>query len=73
MTSYLTYLAVEAQEADLAQRARRGPPHHLTRITPRRPGRLRTRTARLLLGLAVRLDDRLRPVAARVAPSGART
>jgi hypothetical protein len=72
MTSSLTYLVVEAQEAELAKRVRRVPPHHLARISPRRPGWLRTRTARLLVGLAVRLDDRLRPVTARVAPSGAR-
>jgi hypothetical protein len=73
MTSPLTYLVVQAQEAYLGERARRAPMHHLDRIGARRPGRLRTRTARLLVGLAVRLDDRLHPTAASVAPSGART
>ena len=71
MTSSLTYLVVQAQEADLGERSRRCA-HHVDRIGAPRPGRLRTRTARLLVGLAVRLDDQLQP-AAQVAPSGART
>ena len=72
MTSSLTYLLAEAQDADLAERARRAPPHHVPRGIPHRPGRLRTRTARLLVRLAVRLDDRLQPAAPRVVPYGAR-
>jgi hypothetical protein len=72
MTSSLTYLVVQAQEADLGERARRATPHHVDRIGAPRPGRLRTRTARLLVRFAVRLDDRLQPQSARVAPSGAR-
>ena len=72
MSSYLTYLLVQAQEADLAQRARRAPPRRLARWVPRRPGLLRARTARLLVGLAHRLDDRLQPAPPRVLPSGGR-
>ena len=54
MTSYLTYLMVQAQEADLAERARRAPHTRVARPAPRRPGRLRARTARLLVSLAIR-------------------
>jgi hypothetical protein len=70
MSSYLTYLLVQAQEADLAQRARRAPPRRVARQIPHPPGRLRTRTARLLVGLAHRLDDRSQPAAPRALPSG---
>jgi hypothetical protein len=73
MSGYLTYLLVAQQEAHLAERARRAPPPHVLRPGHRHPGRLRTRTARLLVGLAFRLDDRLQPPAARVVPSGAHT
>jgi hypothetical protein len=71
MSGYLTFLMVAQQEADLAERARRAPPPHVDRTGPRRPGRLRTRTARLLVSLALRLDNQLQPVAARVVPFGA--
>ena len=71
MSGYLNYLVVEAQQADLAERALQDPPHHLVRRVPHPPGRLRARTARLLAGWAVRLDDRLLP-APRGVPSGAR-
>lgn len=70
MTSSLTYLVVQAQEADLGERARRAPPHHVDRIDARRPGRLRTRTAQLLVRLALVLDDQLQPTS-RVVPFGA--
>jgi hypothetical protein len=72
MTSYLTYLMVETQQAELAERAQRDPPHHPARSEPHPPGRLRTRTARLLVGWAVRLDDRLQP-APNAVPSVARS
>jgi len=70
MTSYLNYLMVEAQQADLAEGARRDPPRHLVRRVPHPPGQLRARTARMLMSLAMRLDDRPDLSAARVAPFG---
>jgi hypothetical protein len=75
MTSHLNYLMVEAQQAEVAERAeraRRARPPDGARIVRRQPSRLRTGTARLLVALAVRLDGRPTPTAARVSPSGAR-
>ena len=71
MTSHLTYLMVQAQEDQLAARAG-APQPRVVRAGRHRPGRLRIGTARLLVALASRLDDRRQPPAARVAPSGAR-
>jgi hypothetical protein len=62
MTGYLTYLMVEAQEAELAASALRPRPAHDARIDRRRTSRFRTSTARLLVAVAVRLDSRLQPV-----------
>jgi hypothetical protein len=66
MTGYLTYLMVDAQEAELAARAMRPGPAHALRTRRRDTGRFRSSTARLLMGLAVRLDGRLQrgPVSA---------
>ena len=73
MSGYMTYLMVEAQQTELAERVRRARPLDDARIGRPDPSRLRTWTARLLPPLAMRLDNRLQPATARVAPSGART
>jgi hypothetical protein len=72
MTGYLTYLMVEAQEAELAERAMRPRPARAPRTGRGHTGRFRSSTARLLMGLAVRLDDRLQraPVPAATSVTG---
>jgi hypothetical protein len=62
MSGYLTYLMVEAQEAELARNALRPRPAHDARTDRRRPSRFRISTARLLVALAIRLDNRLQPI-----------
>ena len=73
MSGYMTYLMVEAQQTELAERVRRARPPDDARTGHPEPSRLRRWTARLLVALAMRLDNRLQPATARVAPSGART
>ena len=73
MSGYMTYLMVEAQQTELVERVRRAGPPDESRAGPPGPSRLRMRTARLLVALAMRLDDRLQPAAARVSAAGART
>jgi hypothetical protein len=65
MSGYLTYLMVEAQKAERAANAMRPRPAQDTRTQGRRTGRFRISTARLLVAVATRLDDRLRPVPVR--------
>ncbi len=68
MSPYLTHMQAEAHVADLReQAARRARP---VPIGNERSRRLRTFMARVLLGLAIRLDHRLRPIAVRPAPVG---
>jgi hypothetical protein len=73
VTGYMTYLVVEAQESQRAEQVRLPRATDDARIGARPPSRLRTRTARLLVGLAMRLDDRLQPTAVRASTAGART
>jgi hypothetical protein len=61
MAGYMTYLVVQAKEAELAAKARRPEPEYAVLTEIRSPGRFRTATARLMVALAIRLDDRLRP------------
>jgi hypothetical protein len=69
MSGYLTYLMGEAHEAELAERARRLRPTPDTRTDRRRPNRVRISTARFLVAVAIRLDDRLQPTPVRAATS----
>jgi hypothetical protein len=62
MSGYLAYLMVQAQEAERAANALRPRPAQDTRALGRRTGRFRISTARLLVAMATRLDDRLQPV-----------
>ena len=72
MTGYLTDLIVDAQEAELADRAGRPGPARAARADRRHTSRFRSSTARLLMALAVRLDGRLQraPVSAAACATG---
>jgi hypothetical protein len=61
-----------AHTADLADEARQAALARAARPTERHPGRLRISTARLLVGLARRLDHRLGPIPASAPISGSR-
>lgn len=71
MSSYLTQLLVEGHTADLRDQARRARLARASREAGQRPSRLRTLTARLLVALATRLDDRPWPTAVPASISGA--
>jgi hypothetical protein len=60
MSTYLTRIQVEAHAADLAEQSRQFRLGGLARTDHRRPGRLRHSMARLLVALAIQLDDDLR-------------
>ena len=72
MSGYQTLLMVEAQQAELAARAVRPRQAHDARTARRRPSRIRSWTARLLVAVAIRLDNRLQPTPV-LASSGLRT
>jgi hypothetical protein len=61
-------MLVAAHAADLTEQARQARLARAARTSERHPGRLRTSTARLLVGLARRLD----PVPAHAPISGSR-
>ena len=70
MTGYLNYLVVVAREAELAAMASRPDPFYEARADRRGPGRFRSATARLMVAVAVRLDNRLQPAPVRAVPCG---
>jgi hypothetical protein len=59
-----------AHTADLIDEARQAGLARAARTSERCPGRLRTSTARLLVGLARRLDHRLGPIPAHAPIAG---
>ena len=61
-----------AHAADLIDEARQDALARTVRTSQRHPGRLRTSTARLLVGLARRLDHQLGPIPAHAPMSGSR-
>lgn len=68
----LTQMLVAAHAADLTDQARQARLARAARTSERHPGRLRSSTARLLVGLARRLDHRLGPIPAHAPISGSR-
>jgi hypothetical protein len=70
MTEHLLHLQVQGHATDLTERARTARLARVASTRDRPRGRLRASTARLLVALAVRLDDRLRPAPVRAARSG---
>jgi len=72
MSGYQNLLMVEAQQAEVAARAMRPRHDHDARTDRRRPNRIRISTARLLIAVAIRLDNRLQPAPV-LASSGLRT
>ena len=68
----LTQMLVSAHAAELTDQARRAGLARTARTSERHPGRLRSSTARLLVGLARRLDHRLGPIPAHAPISGSR-
>ena len=72
MSGYQTLLMVEAQHAEVAARAMRPQHDHDARTDRRRPNRIRISTARLLIAVAIRLDNRPQPTSV-LASSGLRT
>jgi hypothetical protein len=62
MSEYLTHLMVDGHTADRLEQARRPRLVHDARARGRWSGRLRGSTARFLVAVAIRLDDRTRPV-----------
>jgi hypothetical protein len=68
----LTQMLVEAHANDLTDQAQQARLARAARTAERPPRRLRTWTARLLVGLARRLDDRLPPIPAPAPISGSR-
>jgi hypothetical protein len=68
MSGYLTYLMVEAQEAERAAKAMRPRPAPEASTGPRRPGPFRSSTARILVAMAIRLDNGLQPVPVPASP-----
>ena len=67
-----TQLLVAAHTADLIDEARQARLARAAGVSERHPGRLRTSTARLLVGLARRLDHGLGPIPAPAPISGSR-
>jgi|tagenome__1003787_1003787.scaffolds.fasta_scaffold20945528_4 hypothetical protein len=67
MSVYLSHLQAEAHAADLLEQARRA---HLVRNSRGRPPRLRNSVARVLLGIAIRLDQGLQPTTVRPSTTG---
>jgi hypothetical protein len=70
MTGYLTFMQAKAHETEIGERverARLARPERAGHVPPRG---LRTSMARVLLGLAMRLDHGLRPTAVRRSTSG---
>jgi hypothetical protein len=67
---YLSQAMAESHIADLAEDARRARLASGVRAAGRRPKRLRLSTARLLVALAIRLDDRLQPAPVHASTSG---
>jgi hypothetical protein len=68
----LTEMLVAAHAADLTDQARRAGLARAARTSERPSGRLRTSTARLLVGLARRIDHRLGAIPAPAPISGSR-
>jgi hypothetical protein len=60
-SDHLARVFAEGRAAELAARAERA--RLLREVRSRRPRRVRASTARLLVAMASRLDDRLQPVA----------
>jgi hypothetical protein len=73
MSEYLTSVMVDAHTADLLEQARRARLVHDAGTGRRRSSRLRSSTARLLVAVAVRLDNRLQPASVRSPASGVLT
>jgi hypothetical protein len=65
MSAYLSQVQAEAHAAELAEDARRARRAHPVATSDVRPRRLRSSAARMLLGLAVRLDHGLRSTTVR--------
>jgi hypothetical protein len=65
-------MLVAAHAADLTEKARQAGLARAARTSERHPGRLRTSTARLLAGVAHRLDHRLDTIPAHAPISGSR-
>ena len=61
MDDYAHHLMFEARSAELIEQARRARLVRQAHAAGRGPSRLRLSTARLLISLATRLDDGLRP------------
>jgi hypothetical protein len=70
--SYFSQVMAESHIADLTEQARRARLASAARAAGRRPTRLRLSTARLLVALAVRLDDRLQLAPVHASTSGTR-
>jgi hypothetical protein len=73
MSAHLLQLQAEAHARDLTEQARQARLARLVRTSHRRPGRLRASIARVLLSLAVRLDNRVQPPLPRATPCGSVT
>ncbi|MCU1613203.1 MAG: hypothetical protein JWO98_743 [Frankiales bacterium] len=68
----LIQMLVEAHANDLTDQAHQARLARAARTAERPPSRLRAWSARLLVGLARRLDDRLAPIPAPASLSGSR-
>ena len=73
MSSYLSHVHAEAHAAELCEDAERARQAHLVRTGHGPPGRLRNSLARVLLGLAIRLDHGLQATAVQPTTSGRAT
>jgi hypothetical protein len=70
---YLTSFIVEAHATELGERARQAGLARAARTGHRRSKPVRSTTARLLVAVAARLDNRRRPAAVPCADTGAGT
>jgi hypothetical protein len=69
MTGYLSYMEAKTREVEIGVRAEQARLAHPDGASHAPPGRLRTSVARVLLGLAIRLDHGLRPTTVRPSTS----
>jgi hypothetical protein len=72
MSGYLSYMQAKARDAEIGERVERARLSHPDRTGSERPGRVRNSTARVLLGLAIRLDHGLQPTTVRPSSTGPR-